>query len=288
VVSIHGALDAYLRKRGRLRKKLISFAWQREMLEHASAVHVTSASEAAAVTEVIRGLPLVTVPNGVDTTWFEQASSGTDFRERFLEGHQGPVVLFLGRIARKKALDVLVAAFALVRQEVPAARLAIVGPDDEGLLPSLELQARRLKAAEGITFVGPLYGPERLDALSAADAWVLPSHTENFGIAVIEAMAAGTPVIISPAVNLASEIDRAQAGLVVPRDSAALRDAMTRLLRDQSLRRALAYRGRELARRYDWSVVAPQLANSYRLAARRGSRYEPKEPTGLRRSRSSA
>ncbi len=273
MVSIHGALDPYLRSRGRLRKRLVSWFWQEEMLRRASAVHVATEAEAAAVAEAMPGLPLVTVPNGFDTAGVENGSGAAAFRDRFVGGHEGPLVLFLGRITFKKGLDLLVEAFSMVIREVPEARLAIVGPDDEALQPSLELQARRLGASAHVDFVGPLYGPDRLAALAAATTWVLPSHTENFGSAAVEAMAAGVPIIVSPEVNLATEIARAQAGLVVPRTPGALRDAIVGLLRDPARRGRLAAGGRTLARRFDWSVVGPQLADAYRFAAERGSSY---------------
>lgn len=288
MVSIHGALDPYLRRRGRLRKQFASLMWQDEMLRCASAVHVTTSAEAAAVGEVLPDLPLVTVPNGIQAGHFREASEGSHFRARFLKGHRGPVVLFLGRINFKKGLDLLVDAFAKVLHEVPDARLAIVGPDDEGLQPSLEQLAMGHHIAEHVTFTGPLYGQERLDALGAATAWVLPSHTENFGIAVIEAMAAGIPVIVSPQVNLASEIEDAGAGLVVPRELGNLQDQLIRLLRDERLRASLVNRGHELVRRYDWSVVGPQLAEACRLTASRGSRYAGRARVVRRRSKKSA
>jgi len=272
LVSIHGALDRYLRERGRMRKRLTSLAWQDDMLRNASLIHVTSDAEADAVSEVIPHDRLVTVPNGIDTAHFDQVSSGGEFRRRFLNGHDGPLVLYLGRLSFKKGLGLLIDGFAAAHRELPGARLAVVGPDDEGLLPSLRDRARELRIAEAVTFTGPLYGPNRLDALGAADAWVLPSHTENFGIAVIEAMAAGVPVIVSTGVNIAPDIEATDAGVVIDREVPALRDALVRLLRNDELRTALAERGRALARGYDWSTVGPQLAAAYRAAAGRPHR----------------
>ncbi|MBA3630102.1 MAG: glycosyltransferase [Actinobacteria bacterium] len=273
IVSIHGALDPYLRERGRFRKQLTAWAWQNEMLRCASGVHVATEAEGVTVSEILPDLPLVTVPNGLDTRHFEGAHGGREFRRRFLAGHEGPVVLYLGRINFKKGLDTLLESFAVAVREVTDARLLIVGPDDEGLQPALEMQARRLGVSDGVTFIGPLHGPDRLSALAAAAAWVLPSHTENFGSAVIEAMAAGVPVIVSPEVNLAADIETAEAGLVAPRTPTAFANETVRLLRDSGLQSQLAYRGRRFARRYDWSTVGPQLADAYREAVARGSHY---------------
>src|SRR5207302_198290 len=100
--------------------------------------------------------------------------------------------------------DTLIEAFARVRRRLGDVRLVVAGPDDEGLTPSLREKTVALGVAGDVEFVGLLNASGRLAALTNADVWVLPSKTENFGTSVIEAMAAGVPVVISPAVNLAS------------------------------------------------------------------------------------
>ena len=124
--------------------------------------------------------------------------------------------MYLGRISHKKGLDLLIRAFAMVRRDAPTARLAIVGPDDEGLTPELRALAGNEGAAESIVFTGMLSGDAKRAALAAADVWVLPSHSENFGNAVVEALAAGRAAVISPAVNIAAEIEAAGACVVAP------------------------------------------------------------------------
>jgi glycosyltransferase involved in cell wall biosynthesis len=166
---------------------------------------------------------------------------------------------------------VLIKSFARVLEHQPA-RLAIVGPDDGGQRPRLERLAENSGIGSQVDFVGGLYGRDRLAALSAADVWALSSHTENFGIAVMEALAAGCPVAISREVNLAEEVAAANAGLVADSEPRAFAAGLLKLLGDPGLRRRLSRTGQEFAERYDWSEVTPRLLDMYRMAmGRKGS-----------------
>jgi glycosyltransferase involved in cell wall biosynthesis len=197
---------------------------------------------------------------------FDQLPPRETLRRWWLSGYEGPVILFLGRLTYKKGVDLLIRAFGHTRAAVDA-RLVIAGPDDEGLTAGLQQLARELGVGDDVAFIGPVYGEDRLAALSAADVWALSSHTENFGIAVVEAMAAGTAVVVSPAVNLAEDITAADAGIVAELEPGAFGAALTDVLTDDLRRRSLQRRAREFARRYDWRVVAPEFAEMYHAAA---------------------
>jgi glycosyltransferase involved in cell wall biosynthesis len=113
-----------------------------------------------------------------------------------------------------------------------------------------------------------LRGEDKLAALAAADVWALSSHSENFGIVVAEALAAGRPVVISPAVNIAPDIAEAGAGVVCELTAQAFAAEITALLLNDSRRAALGARAREFAGRWDWGTVGPQLAEMYASVAR--------------------
>lgn len=267
VVSPRGSLDPQLRGRNRAFKAIGDALWQRAMLESTAMLHATSDDEARLFADVATGVPRAVVPNGIRCAEFEALPPASAFRQVHLAGAEGPLVIYLGRLSHKKGLDVLVRAFALVRREVPDARLAVVGPDDEALTPSLAALAAREGVADAVTFTGMLRGRDRLAALAAADVWALPSQTENFGIAVAEALAAGRAVVVSPGVNIAPEIAAADAGVVADASAGAFGPAIVSLLRDDLRRERLGRAGREFARRYDWSAVAPQLAAMYERVA---------------------
>lgn len=267
IVSPHGALDPYLRQRGKARKAATSLLWQDAMLKHARLLHVTTGDEQELIADIAPSVPREIVPNGL---WIDRlapaSADGARFRSRHLGGFDGPLVMFLGRLNFKKGVDVLIDAFALIAGDHPAAHLAIVGPDDEGLRASLEAQVARLGLGQRITFTGALYGEDRTDALAAADVWTLSSHSENFGIAVVEAMAAGAATVISPAVNLAPDVLAAGAGVVAEQLPEPFSAAIGSLLADPQQRSRVAAAGQAFVRRYDWSVVGPQFRAMYERA----------------------
>jgi glycosyltransferase involved in cell wall biosynthesis len=139
-------------------------------------------------------------------------------REEFLAAHPRlrgyRLLLFLSRIHEKKGCDLLIDAYARLAADRPDIRLVIAGPDQTGLKQRLEAQAERLQIADRIEWPGMLRGDMKWGAFYAADAFVLPSHQENFGIAVAEALGCGLPVLISDKVNIWREIAQARAGFV--------------------------------------------------------------------------
>ena len=141
-------------------------------------------------------------------------------RERFLAAHPGlrgkRIVLFLGRIHPKKGVDLLIRAFATYVASDPGAQLVLAGPDAVEWKTELEALARKVGITNYLAWTGMLNGDLKWGALYAADVFILPSHQENFGIAVAEALACGTPVLISDKVNIWREIDGAGAGFVEP------------------------------------------------------------------------
>ena len=263
VVSPHGALDPWLRKRGRLRKAVTDVIWQRRMLQDASALHLTSDEEERLVVDIAPAVPRVVIPNGIVWARYQALPNPQSFRREYLGAHDGPMILYLGRLSHKKGLDILIRAFALVSQEVPEARLVIAGPDDEELTPRLVALARSEGVSANVTWVGMLRGSDKFGALAAADVWALPSHTENFGIAVVEALAAGLPVVVSPAVNISPEIAASRAGSVCPQEPGTLGDELLRLLQNPSERARLGERAREFALQFDWAALAPRYVQMY-------------------------
>jgi glycosyltransferase involved in cell wall biosynthesis len=124
------------------------------------------------------------------------------------------LILFLGRIHEKKGCDLLIKAFAQVRNIDPAAHLVVAGPDGGEWTPTLKALAVELGVADRITWTGMLQGELKWGAFQASDAFILPSHQENFGIAVAEALGCGLPALISDKVNIWREVEADGAGLV--------------------------------------------------------------------------
>ncbi|GAA6142168.1 glycosyltransferase [Hydrogenophaga sp. 5NK40-0174] len=153
---------------------------------------------------------------------------------RFVARHpelQGKrIFLYLSRIHEKKGCDLLIDAFARIARTHPKAHLVMAGPDQSGWVAALRAQAKSLGIAGRITWPGLLQGEDKWGAMRAAEVFCLPSHQENFGIVVAEALACGTPVLISDKVNIWREIDADGAGMVHPDTAQGTYEALVRWL----------------------------------------------------------
>lgn len=145
-------------------------------------------------------------------------TNGLDLAQRFLKKHDNlsgkRIILFLSRIHEKKGCDLLLAAFAEVAKIDQRLQLVMAGPDQTGWSAKLHNQAEELGIAERISWPGMLQGDDKWGAFYAAEVFCLPSHQENFGIVVAEALACGKPVLISNKVNIWREIETDIAGFI--------------------------------------------------------------------------
>ncbi len=260
VVSPRGMLvEELVRKRGRLRKVAWLRLVERRTLERARRLIVTSELERVEAGRFDFALPPIEIlANGVD---LESAADPAGLPEEwrsFLAS--GVPFLYLGRLSWKKGIDRLIRAVA----RLPEARLVIAGNDEEGVRPRLEALAREILVADRVRFVGFVDGASKQALLAAARALVLPSLSENFGNVVLEAWVAGTPVVVTPGVGLADEVESAGAGLVAAGDPVALGDALERLVADPEAARAMGELGRaRVESRYAWPTIAERAESIY-------------------------
>ena len=218
-VFTHGMLDPWFKRtypRKHL-KKWLYWPWgDYRVLRDARAVLFTSEEERL---QARRSFWLYTAHERVVSYGTSTPPDNVEaLREMYLAAHPElrgrRVLLFLGRIQEKKGCDLLVRAFARVASRDPALELVIAGPDQTGMVGTLTELARELGIADRISWPGMLQNAMKWGAFYTADAFVLPSHQENFGIAVAEALGCGVPVLISDKVNIWREVQSAGAGLV--------------------------------------------------------------------------
>lgn len=172
-----------------------------------------------------------------------------------------PYLLFLSRIHRKKGCDLLIDAFAKVASQRPDLQLVIAGPDQEGLVSVFQERAKALGIADRIHWPGMLKGDAKWGAYRGAEAFILPSHQENFGIVVAEALACGAPVLITNKVNIWREIEASSAGLV-ENDDAEGAETLLRgwLAMDEDQRAAMrAAALKAFEKHFDVAQVGPAL-----------------------------
>jgi glycosyltransferase involved in cell wall biosynthesis len=156
----------------------------------------------------------VIVPSGTSGPECDTTSAGEEFLARFPHLRGKRVALCLGRIHPKKAIDVLIKSFAQTLATNKEWHLVIAGPDQIGWQKELEAMAENLGVADRISWTGMLKGESKWGAFATSEIFVLPSHQENFGIVVAEALACGLPAIISDKVNIWPEIESYKAGFV--------------------------------------------------------------------------
>ena len=257
VLQPHGALDPYLYRRHRFRKLLAERWFQNAATRGAAAVQYATEEEMSLAAPCAFGVRGVVVPIGLHPEDYANLPPRGRFRARHPAIGDRPIILFLGRLNFKKGIDVLIRGFAEAVDAGLDAHLVLAGPDggDRGRIESW-INERGLRPRTTLT--GMVGGAEKLSLLADADLFALSSWTENFGIAVIEAMACGLPVAISDRVNLWPSVAEADAGWVAPVDSCAFRDIILEALSDPSRARGKGARGRALVHeRYAWRRIAP-------------------------------
>lgn len=265
VVSPHGMLTPWSLSQKRWKKRLYMALRLRKDLNAAAALHFTTAAERDAVLGSLRWLrpaPIVE-PLGIHLEEFESAPSPGKFRREYPQLGDRPFILLLGRLHPVKGLDLLVPAFARAGLP-PEMSLVVVGPDPDGYRATIERLARAEGVSDRLLFTGMLSGRKRIEALADAELFCLPSYHENFGVAVIEALAAGIPVVISDQVSIYREVVAAGVGAAVPNKIEPLAAELRRWIADPALRRTASQKARAFALdRYGWPRIAARWRDHY-------------------------
>lgn len=262
----HGTLDPFIYNRHRFRKRIVEVLFQDSVTRDATLIHYTSKQEQELAQPYVFGRPGMVVPLGVDLTRFDNMPSREAFRARHPETRGKRIVLFLSRVSFKKGLELLIPAFAEATESRDDMHLVIAGPDD-----GFEAQARALVQQNGIedrtTFTGHLDAERVIEALAAADVFALPSHTENFGIAAAEAIAAGVPSILSDQIQIAPPAEADGACISLSRDQEMWTDEILRLLSNTVEASEMSRRARAHAKAtYSWDAIALRLVAMYETA----------------------
>ncbi|HWE52169.1 MAG TPA: glycosyltransferase [Bryobacteraceae bacterium] len=236
---------------------------EKRILANASLVHYTSEQERAEAALLGVESKSVVIPNPIPAATGSAAPGTFMAAHPELAGRQ--IILFLSRFDRKKGLELLLPAYARVRQTIPGAALVLAGAGDAGLVRELKIQAESLGIADDIVWAGFLQNEAKIAAFADAAVFALPSWSENFGVAVIEAMAAGCAVVVSDQVAVHTDIAAANAGYVVPCEVEALAGALCRALEDPPARAIMGFNGKCLTQtHYSPEAVTAKLTAAYR------------------------
>lgn len=233
------------------------------MLEGASAIVATSEQEIEEFAS--GGIPrekIVMRRNGVEAP-ISLPEPGK-FRDRLEIPKDTKLVLFLGRLSVKKSPELLLRAFAEARKQLEEMNLVLVfaGPDDGGMKAQLEQMAEQLGVSQCVQFTGALFGQDKWAAYWDADLFVLPSQNENFGNTAAEAVAAGTPVIVTEQCGIAPLL-ASQAGLAVKHDVHELAQALALILTDNKLRGHLQSGCAKVTKELGWEGPVREMESLY-------------------------
>jgi glycosyltransferase involved in cell wall biosynthesis len=238
-----------------LKKQIYMRLRLRRDLNGARAIHVASGGEKDQTAPLGLRPPLVVVPNGIETREFQTLPARGQFRRKFPALGDRPLIVFLGRVHPGKGVELLLPA--LTKMQNRDAMLAVVGPDSRNYLSQMRAETNRLGLDDRVIYTGMMPGMARIEALVDADVFCLPSEHENFGIAVLEALAAGTPVIISDQVGLRHEVMEAGVGEAVPLNADRVAEALDHWLADPSRRAEASARARRLVfEKFTWDQIA--------------------------------
>jgi glycosyltransferase involved in cell wall biosynthesis len=261
VVAPRGMLvPEMIRSKSRVAKGAWIALIERRNVSAAAAIHATSDLEAQDLTRFGWPLPqVVVIPNGVEDPLETTPQPVSPDVATAIE--RGDFVLSLGRIVWIKGLDRLIAALPAT----PATRLVLVGDDPEAHVAFLLREAARLGVADRVTILARhVEGADKEALFAAAQAFAMPSLSENFGIAAVEAMRRGAPVLVTPEVGLADLVRKSGGGIVVPGDPAAIARGLDMLLADPGASRAMGAAGRSyVSAHYDWASVAASMEALY-------------------------
>jgi glycosyltransferase involved in cell wall biosynthesis len=233
-------------------------------LGHASAIHFTSQAEMEAARPLKLRPPGFAVPLGVEWGQVAEDPPSLRLRERYPQLAAKKIVLFLSRLDPKKGLDLLLPALGELALRRKDFAFVLAGMGDSAYEAELAALVKRHGLQDRTVFLGHVHGRVKWSLLCEADLFVLSSYHENFGIAVVEAMAAGLPVVISDRVNIHSDVSRAGAGLVTALDREEIAAAVELLLADEHLRQEMGRKGALLVReRFTWAKVVKDLVQVY-------------------------
>lgn len=266
LVTIHGLLDPWALRQGYWKKRVLSVLLQKRLLQRADLIHVLNEQEKQDVALYLgQSRPnVVVIPNGVSVDEFARLPAKGSFRQQFNLSPDGKLVLFMSRLNVKKGLDLLLPAFARYAQQHDDAILILAGPDD-GYRELAEAFIQQQQLAHRIKVVGMLTGETKRAALNDADLFVLPSYSEGFSIAVLEAMAAGVASLLSDRVGFGDMIKTYDAAYLADLTVDGVASGLDKLLSDPTYRKIISQNAHRLvSEQYDSRMVAKQLIDAYR------------------------
>ena len=265
-----GALGSQHLKRRGLKKKLYIKAIERPLMERAVSLIALTEAEVDSYAALGVHTPCRIIPNGVEVVSYPE-SQGTSFGSLDILRHE-IVILFMARLHPMKGAHRLIRAFLRIHSRFPAAKLVMAGPDDSATVEEFRAEIEKAGVSERILFPGMVTGELKQQLLTRADLFCLPSDAEGFSVAVLEAMAHKTAVLISPDCHFPA-VEWANAGKVISVSVSDLAQALSSLLVNRAKLREMGKNGYDLVKeQYDWDRIVESLITVYAEGISRNNR----------------
>lgn len=260
-----GTLDPWSLQQKRWKKRPYYALLERAHLAAAAAIHVTSERERLALEALGFGGKAVVIRLGVAMSEESRVVPVANTPGPGTPAHaRGGTILFLSRLHEKKGLPLLFAAVQVLRREMPLLRLVVAGTGAASYEAELRALVAELEIADAVEFIGQVTGEAKESAFRSADVFALLSHTENFAIAVAEAMSHGLPVIVSDQVGVADLVATTRSGIVVALQLDRATEALRHLLTNAPARESMGANAKRAARDHlDWSRTCRELEALY-------------------------
>ncbi|MDY7020966.1 MAG: glycosyltransferase, partial [Cyanobacteriota bacterium] len=273
VISPRGMLESWSLKNSWYKKWPAWILYERKNLKSATAFHATSDEEVQSIRRLGYQQPIALVPNGITIPSLDNLPGREVLSQAFPELKDKKWLLFLSRLHPKKGIDNLLYVWQSLITQFPDWHLIIAGPDLIGYKAKLESLTTQLNLTEKVTFTGMLSGERKITALSQSDLFVLPTHSENFGIAIAESLAYSVPAITTKGAPWKDLIDY-DCGWWIDDNQKALKEALLEAMKlsDQE-RQEMGYRGRIMVdEKYSWGVIAEEMSKVYHWILGNGDR----------------
>ncbi|MFI5456877.1 MAG: glycosyltransferase [Isosphaerales bacterium] len=263
LVAAHGMAEPWALRHKRWKKRIYLALVEAKNLRRASCLHALSRPEIGHLQSIAPWTPVCFVPNGVDLARYDDLPPRSVLEAEHPELQGKFVLLFFGRVHVKKGLDLLADALGRIAAGRPELHLVVAGNDD-GAWPGFRDRMAQLGLTSRLTYLGHVSGERARQVWAAADAFVLPSYSEGFSIAVLEALACRLPSLITTACHF-PEVAAAGGAVVVTPDSGAVTQGLRDLIdRTHQERARLGQNGRRLVEsHFTWDRQAERLAAVY-------------------------
>jgi len=263
IVQAHGAVLPVFEKQWL--KKIFDAIWGNTILKDASKLIAVSKIEKDQYVKMGSGEKKIEiVPNGIDVSEYETLPERGIFRKKYGIGYDEKIILYLGRLHKRKGIDFLINGYSCFLDQNQKAKLVIAGPND-GFLETIKKQIKQLRIGENVIITGPLDKNEKIEVLVDADVLVYPGIWEIFGLVPFEAIMCGTPVIVTDDCGCGEIVKEANCGFIVKfGDVNQLKDQMIKLIDNPHESKILAANGQKyIYKNFKWSNLIKKFESAY-------------------------